>query len=90
MLFRSLIDAKILNDNNIHITYFSRTTQKISVIIEDIKSRKESTIFKGNFTCKIIGVNRIKLSNSIILPKGIFAVYFHSKDGVSSFLINNN
>jgi serine protease AprX len=85
-----LLDAKILSDMNVHLTYFTRTSQKITIVIEDIKNINQKPIFTSSIRCKNMAVNRTKLTNLIHLPKGIYAVYFHSKDGVSSFLINTN
>ena len=85
-----LMDAKFLNDLNLHLTYFTRTSQKITIVIEDIKKMNQKPVYTNSIRSKNMTVNRIKLTNLTHLPKGIYAVYFHSKDGVSSLLINNN
>ena len=85
-----LIDVRFLNNDLLHLTIFSRTTQKIKVVIENVKTLQSPPIYIGNIDCKNVGVNRLKLTNLKNLPKGNYAVYIHSKDGVSSYMLNNN
>jgi serine protease AprX len=85
-----LFDVRLLDDNKLHVSYFVRMPQKIKVVIEDARKLQSPAIFKGTIDCKTAGVNRTNILNFKKIPKGIYAIYFYSKDGVTSYLFMNN
>jgi hypothetical protein len=84
-----ILDASVLADNKVHLTLFLHTSQKVTIVIEDTRNLQSPPVFSGTIECKNIGVNRITLEHLKKLPNGIFAVYIHAKDGVSSYLLKN-
>ncbi|MFI5221375.1 MAG: S8 family peptidase [Bacteroidia bacterium] len=81
-----VIDARILGDSKLYLTFYSRTAQKISFKMEDMRIESGFLFLAGTMDCKTPGITRVAVSSKKI-PKGNYAIYVKSKDGVSSCIL---
>lgn len=85
----AVLDARILDDRQLHVTLFAHVPQKIKIEVESLQRGKPQAVITETIDCKNSGVTRTGIKAEK-LPKGTYAVYIHAKDGVSSYVFNKN